>query len=246
MLTARARGAEGINTQVRRVDIRHFGFRQLRHHRHGTGGGVDTPPGFGRRNALDAMAAGFKFQPPIDAIAADLGNHFFKSAMFAFVGAHDFDPPAAGFGVAGVHAEEIPGEQRRFIAAGTSANFDKKRYVHRPDLSAAATPAAVVPALRFFSLASRSSSCAISRISGSSSIICAVSISSLHPAPVGIAAGNIAKLRIFARQRAETVPVGNGGGVAKQRLNFFMAFVQSFQFSNNRRLHRREFTPVFK
>ena len=95
MLTARAGGAEGIDAQIARVDIRHFGFRQLRHHRHGAGGGMDTPLGFGSRHALYAMAAGFELQPPIDAVAADFGNHFFKAAVLAFVGAHDFHAPAA-------------------------------------------------------------------------------------------------------------------------------------------------------
>ena len=95
VLTARAGGAEGIDAQVARVDIRHFGFRELRHHRHGAGGGVDTPLGFGGRDALNAMAAGFELQSSIDAVAADFGNHLFEAAVLAFVGAHDFHAPAA-------------------------------------------------------------------------------------------------------------------------------------------------------
>ena len=34
----------------------------------------------------------------------------------------------------------------------------------------------------------------------------------------------------------------NGPGIPEQRLDFFMALVQSFQFSDDRRLHRRKCT----
>ncbi len=45
--------------------------------------------------------------------------------MLAFVGADDLHAPATRFGIAAVHAEEIAGENRRFIAAGSGAHFDK-------------------------------------------------------------------------------------------------------------------------
>lgn len=64
----------------------------------------------------------------------------------------------------------------------------------------------------------------------------------LHLAPFGIAARHVAQLCIFPRQRAESILIGDGRSITQQRLNFLMAFVQSFQFGNNRRLHRREFT----
>ena len=64
----------------------------------------------------------------------------------------------------------------------------------------------------------------------------------LHLTPVGIAARHIAQLSILPRQRAEFILIGNRRGIAEQRLHFFMALVQRFQFGNNRRLHRREFT----
>ncbi len=105
VLTACPGGTEGIDAQIRRVNVRHFGFRQLRHHRHRTGGGVDPPLRFGGRHTLHAMAAGFKFQPTVNAVAADLGDHLFKAAVLTFVGAEDLYLPAARFCVTGVHAE---------------------------------------------------------------------------------------------------------------------------------------------
>ena len=105
VLTACPGGTEGIDAQICRVNVRHFGFRQLRHHRHRTGGGVDPPLRFGGRHTLHAMAAGFKFEPTIDAVTADLGDHLFKAAVLTFVGAEDLYLPAARFCVTGVHAE---------------------------------------------------------------------------------------------------------------------------------------------
>lgn len=72
------------------------------------------------------MTAGFKLQTSVHAVAADLGDNLFVAAMFAFVGAHDLHAPAARFGVAAVHAEQIPGKERRFVTAGTGAHFDKR------------------------------------------------------------------------------------------------------------------------
>ena len=87
---------------------------------------MNTSLGFGGRYALYAMAAGFELQPTINAVAADFGDHFFKAAVLAFVGAHDFHAPTARFRVTAVHTEQIAREQRRFIAAGTGANFNKR------------------------------------------------------------------------------------------------------------------------
>ncbi len=42
------------------------------------------PLRFGGRHTLHAMAAGFKFQPTVNAVAADLGDHLFKAAVLTF------------------------------------------------------------------------------------------------------------------------------------------------------------------
>ena len=72
-----------------------------------------------------AVTAGFKFQSTVHAVTADFGDNLFVAAMLAFVGAHDLHAPATGFGITAVHTEQIPGEQRRFVAAGTGADFHK-------------------------------------------------------------------------------------------------------------------------
>lgn len=56
---------------------------------------MDPPLRLGGRHALHAMTAGFKFEPTIDAVAADLGDHLFKAAVLTFVGAEDLYLPTA-------------------------------------------------------------------------------------------------------------------------------------------------------
>ncbi len=95
VLTACPGGTEGIDAQICRVNVRHFGFR-----RSGITATVQAevwirPLRFGGRHTLHAMAAGFKFEPTIDAVTADLGDHLFKAAVLTFVGAEDLYLPAA-------------------------------------------------------------------------------------------------------------------------------------------------------
>ena len=241
MLTAGPGGAESINPQIAGVNIRHFGFRQLRHHRHGTSGGVNTALGFGGRHALYAMTAGLKFQTAIHAIAADFGNHLFITAMFAFVGAHDLHAPAARFGVTAVHPEQIAGKQRRFITAGTGADFDKGVAFIIRILRQQQHLQLLLHLLAFRFRVAQFFLRHFAHFRIVEHHLCSFDIV-LHLAPFGIAARHVAQLRIFPRQRAESILIGDGRSITQQRLNFLMAFVQSFQFGNNRRLHRREFT----
>ena len=87
---------------------------------------MNTPLRFRSRHALHAMTARFKLQTTIHAVAADLGDNLFIATMLAVVSAHDFHAPATRFSVAAVHAEQIPGKQRRFVTAGTGAHFHKR------------------------------------------------------------------------------------------------------------------------
>jgi len=87
---------------------------------------VNTSLRFCRRHALHAVTAGFKLKTTVYAVAADLGDNFFKATMFAFVGTHDLYAPATRFGVATVHTEQVTRKQRGFVTAGTGAHFHKR------------------------------------------------------------------------------------------------------------------------
>ena len=100
-------------------------FVRFRHHRDGAGGGVDAALGFGLRHALHAVAAGFELELGIGALADDAGDDFLVAAHFARAFRHDLDLPALALGIARVHAEQVAGEQRRFVAAGAGADFQE-------------------------------------------------------------------------------------------------------------------------
>ena len=62
VLSTGAAGAEGVDAQVRRVDLDGLRFVGFGQHRHRAGAGVDAPLRFGRRHTLHAMAARLKLE----------------------------------------------------------------------------------------------------------------------------------------------------------------------------------------
>ena len=52
-------------------------------------------------------------------------DNFLETTVFALVLADDLDLPTLGFCIAGIHAEQIAGKNRRFITASTRPNFQK-------------------------------------------------------------------------------------------------------------------------
>ena len=125
VLTAGARRAEGVDANLGRVDLHVFEFVGLGHHRDGARRGMDAPLRLGFRNALHAVRAGFELEFGIDAAADDSRDHFLVAADVRSARRDDLDLPALALGVARVHAKEVTGEQRRLVAAGTSADFQK-------------------------------------------------------------------------------------------------------------------------
>ncbi len=71
------------------------------------------------------MAARFEFQARVGALADDAHDDFLVAADLAGIVRHDFHAPAVALGVAGVHAQQSAGEQRRFVAAGTGADLEE-------------------------------------------------------------------------------------------------------------------------
>ena len=83
-------------------------------------------------HALHAVHAGFVFKLGKGAAAADFGDDFFIPAHRAFARCHDLDFPSLRGGVALIHAEQIAGKQRGFVAAGPGADFENDvALVHR-------------------------------------------------------------------------------------------------------------------
>ena len=109
-----------------------FEFLSLGQDGDGRGRSVDAARGLGIGHPLDAVHAGFVFELGEGAAAADLGDDFLVAAHRALARGHDFHLPALRRSIALVHAKQIAGEQCRFIAAGTGADFKNDvALVHR-------------------------------------------------------------------------------------------------------------------
>ncbi|MNU91468.1 hypothetical protein D3C71_813550 [compost metagenome] len=125
VLATGAGGAIGIDAQVGRVDLDGFLFVRLGQYRHGAGRGVDAALGLGRRNPLHTVRAGFEFELAVDVVALDPGNHLFIAAVFTLVLRKDLHPPATTLGVTRIHAEQVAGENRRFVTTGTGTDLEE-------------------------------------------------------------------------------------------------------------------------
>ena len=88
---------------------------------------MDAPAAFGHGHALHPVDAAFELQFGEHAGAGDIGDDFLEPADFGGVHADRLDPPALLRGIAFVHAEQIGGEQRGFLAAGAGADFEHGR-----------------------------------------------------------------------------------------------------------------------
>ena len=127
MLASRARGAEGVDAQVFRVDLQldllsfwHDGDCHRR--------GMDAPLGLGFGHALDAVDAALKFQAAVHVGTFDRENNFLHTAEFCLIGADGLALPAAPGSVHRVHAPQAMGKQGRFLTAGTGANFQNNAF----------------------------------------------------------------------------------------------------------------------
>ena len=114
--------AVNIDAQVFGADL-HVHFLGFGHHGHGGGGSMDAALGLGGGHALHAVGTGLELEVAVHAVTGDEADDFLVAAAVGRGFAHDLHLPALDFGITGVHAEEVGGEQGRFLTAGTGADF---------------------------------------------------------------------------------------------------------------------------
>src|SRR5277367_2240505 len=161
--------------------------------------------------------------------------------MLAGAFTQDFDRPTFGLGIAGVHAEQIAGEQCRLIAAGSGADFQKDiavvmrilRNQQALQLELFAQDAGVQ--LRKFLLAQI--------LGGGIGILgqfmrdCGVS---LERDETAIAIDQGSQARVFHRQFAKLVLTPDDARIRQQAADFLEALVKFFQLAPDRIFHGRE------
>ena len=133
------------------------------------GGSVHAPLLLGCRHALHAMHAAFVLQLAVDLVAADQRDDFLQAADGRFAGRRDFHLPAAAFrrsaSTCGKSRRRTAWPRRRRCRRG----FRAPRPSRRADPWAAAEPSAPLRSARAAGSRRATSSCAISRSSGSDS-----------------------------------------------------------------------------
>ena len=103
-----------------------LGLVGLGQHGDRAGAGVDAALRLGRRHALHAVAAGLELELRVDVVALD-ADHQLPCSRRGRSRSRDMisvRQPLA-LGVAQVHAHQVAGEQRRFVAAGAGADFEE-------------------------------------------------------------------------------------------------------------------------
>ncbi len=75
-------------------------------------------------HALDAVDAGFEFEPLEHVAAGDRDDRLLEAADAGLRQVHHLKAPAVQRRIALIHAEEIGGEKRRLLAAGAGAQFE--------------------------------------------------------------------------------------------------------------------------
>src|SRR6266542_1215653 len=122
-LPALAAGAVHVDLEIALVDL-HVDLLGLGQHRHRRGRGVDAALRLGGRDALHAVHAGLELQLAVRALAGDAEDDLLEAALLRLALRHDLQLPAMPLRVAGIHAEEIEGEQRSLLPALTGTDRD--------------------------------------------------------------------------------------------------------------------------
>src|SRR5215469_5192863 len=125
VLAARARGAVGIDAQIRRIDLDLIDLIELRENRHGARRGVDAPLRLGGGHALHTVRTGLELQPRERPLAGDATDDLAIATVLARALAEHLRAEAPGFGIARLHAVEIAGEDRGLVAAGSGPHLEE-------------------------------------------------------------------------------------------------------------------------
>ncbi len=75
-------------------------------------------------HALDAVHAGLELEARIGTVAADLGDDLLVAAGLGVGRGHHLQLPATPLGIAGIHPEQVGGEQRRLLAPGAGTDLE--------------------------------------------------------------------------------------------------------------------------
>src|SRR5437867_1925106 len=123
-LTTGTRRAEGVDAQLLGLIDLELDLPSLGKNGHGHGGGMDAAGGLRLRHPLDSVHPRLVLQPAVDPIARDKRDGFLDPADPRRVQRQGLDSPASLLGVAGIHPEDLRGEQAGLVPAGACADLE--------------------------------------------------------------------------------------------------------------------------
>ena len=140
-LAAWPRRPENVDAQILVVDL-DVDLLGLGQYRDGRGRGVDAARGFGFRDALDAVDAGFEFEAGEDIAPGDRGRRLLDAAESRVGQVEQLEAPALQRRIALVHPKKLSSKQGGFFAPRPGAHFEDgvalvilvARQQRRPDL----------------------------------------------------------------------------------------------------------------
>ena len=122
VLSARAAASVCVYLQIVGVYFNLHVLR-LRQYRNSRRARVYAPLRFRLRHALHPVHSAFKLHAAVCALSLKREHNFLHAALFRVVFVHKLGLVAVPLGVAGIHAQKIRPEQRRFLAARARAHF---------------------------------------------------------------------------------------------------------------------------
>ena len=125
VLSPGARGAEGVDAQVRRIDRYVGDWICFGKHSHRARRSVDTALGFGGGHPLHPVTARLELELRIHILADDACDHFLVAAHVAQALRNHLDLPLVALRKARIHSKKIARKKRRFVAAGACADLEK-------------------------------------------------------------------------------------------------------------------------
>src|SRR6266853_2771225 len=125
VLAARARGAVGVDSKIRGIQYDVADCARLGQHRYRASRRVNAALGLRSRDSLDAMAAGFEFEPGVRALPDDAGDDLLVAADVSRGFGYHLHLPTLALRVARIHAEQVTCEERRFVSSGSGTDLEE-------------------------------------------------------------------------------------------------------------------------
>src|SRR5258708_7770360 len=125
VLAARARGAVGVDSKIRGIQYDVTDCARLGQHRYRASRRVNAALGLRSGDSLDAVAAGFEFEPGVRALPDDAGDDLLVAPDIPRRFGYHLHLPTLALRIARIHTEQVTSEERRFVSSGSGTDLEE-------------------------------------------------------------------------------------------------------------------------